>query len=130
MEKVLSTQQSPPFLILRTSLMKDNFPMDGVGEIGGRCQVVMWAKIHWLAGLLLTFCYVAWYPSVVLWTTAVTYEMCQKWFAKFPAGDFLLDDTPWLSRPIEVDSYQIETLIENNQHYISRERANILKLSK
>ena len=25
---------------------------------------------------------------------AVTDGMCQKWFAKFPAGDFLLDDAP------------------------------------
>ena len=56
--------------------------------------------------------------------------MCQKWFAKFPAGDFLLDDTPWLSRPIEVDSYQIETLIENNQHYTMQEIADLLKISK
>ena len=56
--------------------------------------------------------------------------MCQKWFAKFPAGDFLLDDTPWLSRPIEVDSYQIETLIENNQCNATQEIANILQISK
>ena len=25
---------------------------------------------------------------------AVTDQMCRKWFAKFCAGDFLLDDTP------------------------------------
>ena len=30
---------------------------------------------------------------------AVTVRMCQKWFAKFCAGDFLLDDTPQF-RPI------------------------------
>ena len=35
---------------------------------------------------------------------------------KFHAGDFLLDDAPQLGRPVEVDSDQIETLIENNQH--------------
>ena len=40
---------------------------------------------------------------------AVTDRMCQKWFAKFHAGDFSLDDAPWLSRPVEVDSHQIET---------------------
>ena len=40
---------------------------------------------------------------------------CQKWFAKFRAGDFSLDDAPWLSRPVEVDSDEMETLIENNQ---------------
>ena len=48
---------------------------------------------------------------------AVT-RMSLKWFAKFHAGDFLLDDAPWLGRPVEVDSNQIKTLIaENNQHY-------------
>ena len=48
---------------------------------------------------------------------AVTDQTCQKWFAKFHAGDFLLDDAPWSGRPDEVDSDQIETLIENNQCY-------------
>ena len=42
--------------------------------------------------------------------------MCQKWFAEFCAGDFWLDDAPRSGRPIEGDSDQIETLIENNQH--------------
>ena len=41
---------------------------------------------------------------------AVTDQVCQKWFAKFCAGDFLLDDASWLGRPVEVDSDQIETL--------------------
>ena len=59
-----------------------------------------------------------------------TDQMCQKWFAKFHAGDFLLDDGPWSGRPVEVDSNQIETLIENNQCYTTREIADILKISK
>ena len=46
---------------------------------------------------------------------AVTNRTRERWFAKFQAGDFSPDDTPWLSRPVEVDSSQIETLIENNQ---------------
>ena len=45
---------------------------------------------------------------------AVTDWTCQKWFAKFRAGDFSLDDAPWSGRPVEVDSDQIETLIENS----------------
>ena len=49
---------------------------------------------------------------------------------KFHAGDFSRDDAPQLGRPVEVDSNQTKTLIENNQHYTSRERANILKISK
>ena len=48
---------------------------------------------------------------------AVANRMCQKWFMKFCAGDFWLDDAPQSSRPMEVDNDQIETLIENNQHY-------------
>ena len=48
---------------------------------------------------------------------AVTDRMCQKWFVKFRAGDFSLDDAPRSDRPVEVDSDQIKTLIENNQCY-------------
>ena len=46
----------------------------------------------------------------------------QKWFANFCARDFLLDDAPPLSRPVEVDSDQIGTLIENSQRYTMLEQ--------
>ena len=36
----------------------------------------------------------------------------------------------WSGRPVEVDSDQIETLIENNQHYAMKEIADILKISQ
>ena len=39
----------------------------------------------------------------------VTDRTCQKWFAKFRAGDFSLDDAPWPAGTVEVDSNQIET---------------------
>ena len=67
---------------------------------------------------------------------AVTDRTCQKWFAKFCAGVFSLDNAPQSGRPVEVDSdqietlNQIETLIENNQCYTTREVADILKISK
>ena len=61
---------------------------------------------------------------------AVTDQTRQKWFEKFRAGDFLLDDAPRSGRPVEVDSNQMETLIEINQCYNRQERANILKMSK
>ena len=48
-------------------------------------------------------------------------QMCQKWFVEFHAGDFSLDNAPQLSRPVEVDSYQIKTLIENDQCYTTRD---------
>ena len=60
----------------------------------------------------------------------VTDWMCQKWFAKFCAGDFSLYDAPWSGRPFEVDSKQVKTLIENSQWYTTGEIANILKISK
>ena len=44
--------------------------------------------------------------------------------------DFSLDAAPWLGRPIEVDSDQIKTLIENKQCYTMQEIADILKISK
>ena len=61
---------------------------------------------------------------------AVTARMCQKWFAKFHVTDFSLDDAPWSGRPVEVDSDQIETLIENDQHYTMWEIGDIHKISK
>ena len=61
---------------------------------------------------------------------AVTDRMCQKWFVKFRAGDFSLEDAPGSGRPVEVDSDRIETLIENSRRYTTREIADILKMSK
>ena len=47
---------------------------------------------------------------------SVSDRTCWKWFVKFHAADFSLDDAlGWLGRPVEGDSDQIETLIENNQ---------------
>ena len=61
---------------------------------------------------------------------AVTDQTCQKWFAKFRAGDFSLDDAPRSGRPVAVDSEQMETIIENNQCYTTWKIADILKISK
>ena len=57
----------------------------------------------------------------------MTDRMCQKQFVKFCAGDFSLDSAPWSGRPVEVDSNQIKTLIENNQHYTTWEVAEYSK---
>ena len=61
---------------------------------------------------------------------AVTDQMCQKWFAKFRAGDLSLDNAPWSGRPLEADNDPTETLTENNQYYTMWEIVNILKISK
>ena len=42
----------------------------------------------------------------------------------------MLDHVPRSGRPVEVDSDQIKTFIENNQFYTSWEIAKILKISK
>ena len=62
--------------------------------------------------------------------SAVTGRTCLKWFAKFHAGDFLLDNAPQSGRAVQVDNNQIKTLIENNQCSTMQEIANILKVSK
>ena len=61
---------------------------------------------------------------------AVTGQMCQRWFAKFRVGDFSLDDAPRSGGPAEGDNDQIETLMENNKHYIIQEVADTLRISK
>ena len=61
---------------------------------------------------------------------AVTDQTCQKWFEKFCAGEFSLDNVPRSARPVKVDGDQIETLSENNQHYTMWKIADILKISK
>ena len=57
-------------------------------------------------------------------------ECVKKWSEKFCAGDVLLDDASRSDRPVNIDSDQYETLIENNQCYTMQEIADILKLSK
>ena len=60
---------------------------------------------------------------------AVTDGTYQKWFAKLRARDFLLDNSPWSGRPVEVGSDQIEILRTIN--IIPQwETANTLKISK
>ena len=61
---------------------------------------------------------------------SVTDQMYPKWFTKFCAGDYSLGNAPPLGRPVEVDSNQMETLIENNQFYTMKEIVDILKISK
>ena len=55
---------------------------------------------------------------------------CVKSGLQFHARDFSLDDAPQLSRPVEVGSDQIETVIEKNERYTMLEIADILKISK
>lgn len=58
----------------------------------------------------------------------VVHQMFPKWFAQFFAGDFLTDDAPWSDRPVEGDSNQTETFMENKQWYTQWEIRNILKI--
>ena len=58
----------------------------------------------------------------------MTTQICQKWFATFHAADFSLGGAPRSGR--QVDSNQIETLAEYNQHSTTQEIADVLKISK
>ena len=54
-----------------------------------------------------------------------------KWqhlFEKFHAGDFLLNDPPWLGRAVSVGINQIKTFIENHQPYTIWETDNLFEL--
>ena len=53
-----------------------------------------------------------------VWRRCCDGSKVSKWFAKFRAGDFSLDNAPQSGRPVEVDSSQMEALIENNRCYI------------
>ena len=44
----------------------------------------------------------------------MTDQTCQKWFVNVRARDFSLDNAPWPGTPAEVDSDQIETLVDNS----------------
>lgn len=48
---------------------------------------------------------------------AIKEQTCRKWFARFRARNFDLDDAPRSGRPVEVDNDQIKTLIEKNSRY-------------
>ena len=62
---------------------------------------------------------------------AVTDRMCQKWFANFVLESSRWMTLPGLGRPAEVDSHQIQTRTENNQHLAhGRDLVAILKTSK
>ena len=46
---------------------------------------------------------------------------CQKWFVKFLAGDFSLNNALPSGRPGKIHNDQIKTSTENNQRYPTRE---------
>ena len=59
--------------------------------------------------------------------SAVTDRNVSKVVCEVSCQRFSPDDAPWSCRPIEVDSNQIETLSENNEHYTVWEIVDILK---
>ncbi|XP_011883505.1 PREDICTED: histone-lysine N-methyltransferase SETMAR-like [Vollenhovia emeryi] len=59
---------------------------------------------------------------------ALQERQCQRWFAKFRAGDFDVNDAPRSGRPVEVDDDQIKALIEANPHSTTRDIAESLNL--
>lgn len=62
-----------------------------------------------------------------LWRRLYKWSNVSKYFANFYAGDIYLNNYPRLWRPSVVNSKEITTLFENNQHQLTREKAKILK---
>ena len=60
---------------------------------------------------------------------AVTDQTCQKWFAKFYAGDFSMNGAPLWGRSAEADSNQIETLIEILYHEGDRQHTQNIQIT-
>ena len=65
-----------------------------------------------------------------VWRRCWDWPNVSTWFVRFPAGDFSLDGASWSGRPVGADSDQIETLIETNQCYTTRNIPDILKIFK
>ncbi|XP_012060168.1 PREDICTED: histone-lysine N-methyltransferase SETMAR-like [Atta cephalotes] len=61
---------------------------------------------------------------------AIAERTVRKWFARFKAGDFNLEDQERPGRPSITDEDQIKTLIENNPRYTTRKLAEMLNMSK
>ena len=51
---------------------------------------------------------------------SVAESTVRKWFAKFKANNFDLEDAPRSGRPSTIDDDQIMALIETNPHYTTR----------
>ena len=62
--------------------------------------------------------------------SAVAQRTVRKWFARFKAGDFNLEDQERLGRPSTTDEDLLKTLIENNPRYTTHKLAEMLKYVK
>ncbi|XP_046819196.1 histone-lysine N-methyltransferase SETMAR-like [Vespa crabro] len=59
----------------------------------------------------------------------LTVRQCQKWFAKFGSGTFVVEDAPRSRRPVESYEDTIKTLIDANRRITTREFGESLNLS-
>ena len=62
----------------------------------------------------------------VLFTNALNIRVCQKWFAKFRSGDFDLEDKERSGRPQELETDNLEELLEEDPRQSTRELAEQL----
>ena len=65
-----------------------------------------------------------------VWRKCCDWLNVSKVVCKVLCWRFLTGRCSTVSRPVEVDTEQLETLIESNRHYTMWERANVLKISK
>ena len=61
-----------------------------------------------------------------VWRKCCADPTSQKGFVRLPAGDFSLDNAPWLGRPVEVDSNQINKVLVKmkNVSFILQKKVN------
>ncbi|KAM5283286.1 methionine-R-sulfoxide reductase B2, mitochondrial isoform 1-T1 [Hipposideros larvatus] len=59
---------------------------------------------------------------------ALQERQCQRWFTKFHASDFDLNEAPGSGRPTEVDDDKIKASIESNPRYTTQEIADTLNI--
>ena len=62
-----------------------------------------------------------------VWRGCCDWQNVSTVVCEVPCGDFSLDDAPRSGGPVEADS-ETETLIDNNQHFITWEIADIFKI--
>ena len=61
---------------------------------------------------------------------ALSSRTCRKWFQRFRAGNFCLEDEERSGRPPQTDEDKIRDLVEKSRSLTVQEMSNVLKIPK
>ena len=61
---------------------------------------------------------------------ALSCGTCRKWFQRFRAGNFCLEDEERSGRPPQTDEDKIQDLVEKSRNLTVQEMSNVLKIPK